>query len=375
MYHSWRCLVIVWKSLSLAAPVESKFPLNQPQPQPPKPKKPNIRQVAEASGVSLMTASRALSGRGGVAEETKQRVLAAAKQLQYRPNRLVRAVMGGRSGTIGVMVPLGSWFLAQVVRGIHDVLAEHRYLPVVHFHGDGPGANRDDAELDYLHRLIEQRVDGIIFVPSDESVSRMYLREVWERGLPLVSVDRRLPRTNADFSGTDDEAGGRVVAEYLLSLGHRRIAHISGEPWVSTYAERRRGFEEVVHGRDGVEYQFADCERGDCRDAVRVILASKDRPTAIFTASDRMAAHVYAVAEELGLQVSRDVSVVGFGDQTDLYWLRPKLTTVNQDPVSIGAEAARLVLDRLEGRCPSAKPRESRVMPQLCIRESAAPVA
>jgi hypothetical protein len=121
----------------------------------PQPKKPNIRQVAEASGVSLMTASRALSGRGSVAEETKQRVLAAARELKYRPNRLVRAVMGGRSGMVGVMVPLGSWFLAQVVRGLHDELAAHKYLPVVHFHGDGPGANRDDKELEYLHRLID----------------------------------------------------------------------------------------------------------------------------------------------------------------------------------------------------------------------------
>jgi DNA-binding LacI/PurR family transcriptional regulator len=322
-----------------------------------------------------MTASRALNGRGGVAEETKRRVLAAVKKLKYRPNRLVRAVMGGRSGTIGVMVPLGSWFLAQVVRGIHDGLAEQRYLPVVHFHGDGPGARRDEAELDYLHRLIEQRVDGVIFVPSDESVSQMYLSEVWERGLPLVSVDRRLPRTNADFSGTDDEAGGRLVAEYLLSLGHRRIAHISGEPCMSTYAGRRRGFEGVVRERDDVAYQFADCERGECTDVVRVILGSKDRPTAIFTASDSMAAHVYATAKELGLRIKRDISVVGFGDLSDFYWLRPKLTTVNQDPVRIGTEAARLVLDRLEGRCPSAKPRESRVKPHLCIRESAVPVA
>ena len=341
----------------------------------PKPKKPNIRQVAEASGVSLMTASRALSGRGSVAEETKQRVLAAARELKYRPNRLVRAVMGGRSGMVGVMVPLGSWFLAQVVRGIHDELAAHKYLPVVHFHGDGPGANRDDKELEYLHRLIEQRVDGIIFVPSDGSVSQMYLREVWERGLPLVAVDRRLPRTNADFSGTDDEAGGRVVAEYLLSLGHRRLAHISGEQWVSTYAERRRGFEGVVGERDDVAYQFADCKRSDCSLAAFEMLAQHDRPTAIFTASDRMAAHVYRAAKRLKLRVGRDVSVVGFGDLTDFHGLRPKLTTVNQDPGRIGAEAARLLLDRLEGRHRVAKPRESRVTPRLCIRKSVVPSA
>ena len=340
-----------------------------------RPPKPNIRQVAHAAGVSLITASRAISGRGIVAEATRKRVLAVAQRLKYRPNRLVPAIMGGRTRTVGVMVPIGSWFQAQVIRGIHDTLSEHAYLPIVHFHGNGPGALRDVDELAFLHRLIEHRVDGLIFFPSDESVTQNYLQEVWERGLPLVAVDRRLTRTNADFSGTDDTAGGRMVAEYLLSLGHRRITQITGESWVSTYVDRRRGFEEVLLGRNDVAYHCAECAKSDCEAIVRDILTGPHRPTAIFAATDKMAIHVYAAAAAAGLRIGSDLTVVGFADLIEAQSLRPRLTTVRQDAVAIGANAAKLLLDRLEDRVASNEPRAIRLMPEFVIRDSCATVS
>lgn len=346
-----------------------------PASKPSRPPKPNIRQVAQNAGVSLITASRAISGRGSVAEATRKKVLAVAERLKYRPNRLVSAVMGGRSRTVGVMVPIGSWFQAQIIRGIHDTLSEHAYLPIVHFHGDGPGAVRDGEELDFLHRLIEHRVDGLILFPSDESVTQNYLNEVWERGLPLVAVDRRLARTNADFSGTDDVAGGRMVAEHLLSLGHRRVTHITGERWVSTYFDRRRGFEEVVRPRTDVTYRCVECANSDCEAVARDMLESPHRPTAIFAASDRMAMHVYAAAEGAGLRIGGDLTVVGFADLIEAHGLRPRLTTVRQNAVEIGANAARMLLDRLESRVATDQPQVIRLMPEFVIRDSCAAIS
>lgn len=340
---------------------------------PRKPKS-NLRQIADQLGVSMMTVSRALNGRGDVAEATRARVLAAAKRLKYRPNRLVHALKTGRSGTVGVMIPVAGSFSARVIHGVHDVLADNRCLPILHFHGNGPQANRDDSELQYLHRLLDQRVDGIIFWPSDETVTQMYLREVWERGVPLVAVDRHLPLTMADFSGTDDHAGGRLVAEHLLSLGHRRLAHIGGEPWVSTYAERRRGFEQALAERSDVSYSVMECKDCECADQARSLLASEAPPTAIFLPSDRMAPHVFTAASTLGLDVGTDVSVAGFAELTETLWLRPKLTTVRQHPYTIGCEAARLLLDRLDGRAPSQKPRSVRVAPELVVGESTGPL-
>lgn len=331
-----------------------------------------VKQIAEELGVSMMTVSRALNGRGRISDETRDRVLAVAKRLKYRPNRLVHAIRRGRSRSIGVMVPIATSFSAAVVRGIHDALADHHYLPILHFHGEGPQAQRDESELEYLHRLLDHRVDGIVFWPSDETVPQLYLREVWERGVPLVAVDRHLPHTNADFSGTDDEAGGRIATEHLLALGHRRLAHIAGEHWVSTYSDRRRGFEAALAGEAGATCSVEECTDCQCGEIATRLLASRDRPTALFLASDRMAPHVYAAAESLGLEVGKDVSIVGFADLAETAWLRPRLTTVRQDGERIGAEAARLLLERIEGRADGAPPRSVRVVPNLVVRESTA---
>jgi LacI family transcriptional regulator len=337
-----------------------------------------LKQIADELGISMMTVSRALNGRGRISPETRERVLEAARRLKYRPNRLVHAIKRGRSGTVGVMVPISLSFAAEIVRGIHDHLIEHQCLPILHFHGLGPQAERDEAEREYLHRLLDQRVDGIIFWPSDETVSQVYLHEVWDRGVPLVAVDRHLPLTNADFSGTDDVAGGRMATEHLLAAGHRRLAHIGGEPWVSTYADRRRGFEEALAGQaDPHVTATAVVEAcGDCRclELARRMLAAADRPTAMFLASDRMAPDVYEAAESLGLNVGRDLSVLGFADLAETAWLRPRLSSMRQDPYAIGRVAAELLLDRIEGRHREPTPRSVRVPPQLVVRESAGPL-
>ena len=273
--------------------------------------KTNLRMIATEIGISMMTVSRALNGHPGVAAATRTRVLEAADRLRYRPNKLIHAIRSGRSRTIGVMIGVPTSFHARLIHGIHDALAEAGYLPILHFHGPGAMAHRDEAELAYLHRLLDQRVDGIIFWPSDETIPEHYLKEVWERGVPLVAIDRNLPLTEADFAGTDDVHGGRLVADYLLSLGHHRLAHIGGEPWVATYADRRRGFEETVRAKRGVTYAFEHCEDSQSGDAARRLLAGPDRPTALFLASDRMAPHVYAAAKQQGLQVGSDLAVVG----------------------------------------------------------------
>ena len=337
-----------------------------------------LKQIAEELGISMMTVSRALNGRGRISPATRDRVMEAATRLKYRPNRLVRAIKQGRSGTVGVMVPISLSFAAEIVRGIHDQLIEHQCLPILHFHGLGPQAERDEAEREYLHRLLDQRVDGIIFWPSDETVSQVYLHEVWDRGVPLVAVDRHLPLTNADFSGTDDIAGGRLAAEHLLGLGHRRLAHIGGEPWVSTYADRRRGFEEAVCDHAAADHRATcvteTCDEAQCLDLARRMLAAADRPTAIFLASDRMAPDVYAAAESLGLEVGRDLSLLGFADLVETAWLRPRLSTMRQDPYAIGQAAAELLLERIDDRSGEPGPRIVRVAPQLVERESTRPM-
>lgn len=328
----------------------------------------NLRGLAEELGVSAMTVSRALNGHPNVSQATRDRVLEAAERTGYRPNRLARGVLTGRSGTIGVMVSPIKPFEAHVVLGIHDALVEQGYLPLLHFHSLGPNAERDTAELDYIHRLLDYRVEGLIFWPSDETIPDIYLTEVWERNVPLVAIDRHLPETRADFSGTDDVAAGRLAAEHLIALGHRRLAHVGGEPNVSTYGDRRKGFESAVRDH-GLTSVTVACRHDDGFDATLGLLTEENRPTAIFAASDVIALGVYRATAAAGLTVGRDLSVVGCADLPFARDLAPPLTTIRQNPYEIGRQAVRLLLQRLAGELPPS-PQSSRLVPQLLVRSS-----
>ena len=341
----------------------------------------NLRQIATELGVSMMTVSRGLRGSPEVSAVTRERILAAAERLKYRPNRVVSAFKTGRTGLVGVMVRPSKLYRCDLIEGIHDTLVAAGSLPVMHFSSTSGEATPDAAELGCLHRLLDQRIDGIVFWPSDETVPNHYLEEVWKRGVPLVAVDRPLPHTRADFSGTDDVAGGRLAAEHLLELGHRRVAILCGEPWVSTYADRRQGFLEAVTAHNAAGVNDGDavvCEQIECRnesghEEARELLGRRDRPTAVFAVSDVLAAYVYEAATSLALSIGTDVSVLGYADIPEAGFLRPSLSTIRQDFQEIGRNAARLLLDRIEGRVTADRARSMRINPALVMRQSTTP--
>jgi LacI family transcriptional regulator len=342
-------------------------------------KRVGIRQIADATGLSLMTVSRALNGKTEVSPATRHRVLAAASQLDYRPNGLGRALKSGRSRTVGVVARPANDFCSQVILGVHDRLAEAGVAPIVQCCPEG--RENHDATRKLLHRLVELHVDGVIFwpMPVNEEADLLpdvYFHEVWERGLPLVALDRAMPRTHADFSGTDDAGGGRLAAEHLLGLGHRRIVHLGG-PGIGTYSDRRAGFEQTLERTGGVDYAFRSCDRVECIDEVAEILRqpAATRATAIFVSNDYYAVGVYEAARALGLEIGRDLSVVGFADVALASLLFPKLTTVRQDAIQIGRNAAELLLDRIEGRVEALQPRAARVECELVVRSSTGPAA
>jgi LacI family transcriptional regulator len=340
-------------------------------------KRVGVREIAESLGFSPMTVSRALNGRPEVSAATRERVLEAANRLNYRPNGLGRALKSGRSHTVGVVARPSNDFCSQVLVGVHDRLAESGVAPIVQFCPQG--RESPDLTLELLHRLVELRVDGVIFWPTAVSgeadmLPDLYFREVWERGLPLVALDRAMPRTHADFSGSDDDGGGALAAEHLLALGHRRIAHLGG-PGIGTFADRRTGFERTLARAGDVRFSFRLCPAVECGAEARDLLRQPAgiRPTAIFVSNDFYAVAVYETARDLGLEIGRDLSVVGFADVPLATALLPRLTTVRQDAVQIGRNAADLVLDRIEGRVATEAPRTRRVACELVVRESTGP--
>ena len=325
----------------------------------------NLKQIANEAGVSVPSVSRVLSGGPGFSEATRKRVLEVAERLKYRPNMLVKAMQTGRTGAIGVMIPPLDQFLSSILLGVHEVLAHRDYVPMLLW------AQSDLPELEQIHRLIDRRVDGVILFPTEDSAPDNYLSEVWERGLPLVTVDRRMPHTHADFSGTDDIAGAELAAQHLLSLGHRNFIHLSACPSISTSKDRWQAFRDCIEAVEGttVRRVVAKDFRSGYQPALE-FLQAPDRPTAVFAGNDLLAVSVIQAARDVGISVPGSLSVVGYSDLTEARSVTPSLTTLRQNPQQLGRTAAQLIFDRLEERISSSSSAVLLNRPELIVRGS-----
>lgn len=317
---------------------------DHPTDQPRRRTRATIEDVASAAGVSVATVSRALRNLPNVAESTRARVEDAATRLEYRADPAASRLAAGRSRSVGVVVQLlHGWYSSHVVAGVEAVCAEAGYDTIVM--GVGPGSR--DRDVFAGSSAIHRRVDALILV--DVRVSASELRRLADQSLVVVAVGHEVPEIPS--VGIDDVEVGRIAARHLIELGHRRIGLINGPdtlPFVVPN-QRQAGFEEALRSA-GVEpdpalYTPGNFTVQDGADALHALMERDDPPTAIFALSDEMAFGVILAAEERGIRIPDDLSLIGVDDHD----VAPVvgLTTVHQDVAEHGARAARLVIDQL----------------------------
>jgi LacI family transcriptional regulator len=332
-----------------------------------------LRDVARVAGVHPGTVSRALNPqtRGLVNERTARRVLEAAEELGYRPNPIARGLRTNRSHTIGVLVPdLLNPLFAAVVRGIEDGLREAGYTPLI--------ANTDnDAERERMayEAMSARQVDG--FIAATARRDHWLLADQVESGPKLVLVNRRVDSDAIPAVTGDDHEGVRLAVEHLAELGHRRIAHLAGSQALYTGWCRHQGFVDGMRAL-GLEVDeglivFSDTftAREGARCCSRLLERRRDF-TAIVAGNDLLALGCYDALENRGLRCPDDVSVVGYNDMPFVDRFRPPLTTVRVPHYELGATAAELMLEQLQGG--DAPPRQLLLAPELVIRGSTGPV-
>lgn len=306
---------------------------------------PTIRDVADRAGVSKSLVSLVLRGSDQVRPEKREAVLRAVRELGYRPNAAARSLSEQRTRTVGVLLNdlRNPWFVDMLdglnsllhAGGLHMLLADARL-------------NRRTGQ-DPASPLLDLRVDGLVVVGTLPEPAALGV--VAER-IPVVVAGAREPESaGVDMVAGDDEQGARLVTEHLIGLGHRRIAHIAGYGAVAEL--RRRSFEATMraHGlADEAVVETSDMtEEGGFRTAVRLLGRPERRPTALFAVNDITAIGALSAAEELGLRVPIDLSLVGY-DNTSIARLRHVwLTTVDNASHEVGRRAARCLLDRFEG--------------------------
>jgi LacI family transcriptional regulator len=306
-----------------------------------------IHDVAAAAGVSVATVSKAVNGRYGVATATSERVFAAVAELGYESSLVASSMRARRTGVIGVLVADFEPFSAEVLKGVGAALRDSR-LDLLAYSGSRSPSN-DGWERRSLSRLSGTLVDGVIMVtPSVVSVSA---------DVPVIAIDPHTGPADLPTVESDSFTGARQAVDYLVSLGHRRIGFVAGRPDLRSSMFRaggyRRALEDARIPLDRSLEATGHYDESSARDAATALLARADRPTAVFAANDISALTVLRVAEERGISVPSELSVVGFDDIPDASQSTPALTTVRQPMQRLGAEAVSLLLELMSGVQPS----------------------
>ena len=274
-------------------------------------------------------------------------MIEAAERLGYRPNPVARSLRTRRSHTIGVLIPdLTNPLFPPMIRGLEDRLAEYGYVALI-----GNTDADDRRERMIFDQMRARHVDG--FLMATATLHSQVLEEATEADLPVVLMNRTAQGYPFPSVSVDNEQGIRAAVTHLKSLGHTRIGHIAGPQDISTGVSRYRGFLDGIrsHGLPADESQVVyataySIEEG--QRCARELLARDDGLTAIVAANDMLAVGCYGTFDELGIDCPGDVSLTGFNDMPFMDRLRPPLSTVRFPHYQLGAEAAKLLVERID---------------------------
>lgn len=309
---------------------------------------PTLRDVAAAAGVTIATASRSLTGAYGVHPETRKRVMETATLLNYKPNRSARALVTGHSNVIGLVVSdVRNPYFAEVARGAEDAAYAAGFDLLL--------CNSDlyaDRQMRYINSLLEKRVEGII-MNSVANLSRKDQTFIVDSGVPVVLLYQSAGGTPFSTVSADSERGGELAAEYLLAHGHRHMMYLAGSRQHANLSKRAQGFLQVVRrfghkAEAGVMYGTHTLAGG--YEIARSLFRKLGNTTAIATANDVIAFGVIKAAIELGVNIPRDVSLIGFDDVELASIVHPPLTTIRQSKYEIGGAAVDILLRLAAGK-------------------------
>ena len=332
-----------------------------------------LKVVAAHAEVSLATAARVLSQDPtlSVRAATRERVLAAARDLGYRPNRVASGLRTRRTGTIAIVLPDPQNVMwGQMLRAIEHAAGELDYVVVV---ADAHGPTLDHAQLGRF--VLEGRMDGLLVAfatISDELVS-----QIAGRGLPLVPINSRSPIVDGSVT-MDDEAGSQLAVDHLVALGHRRIGFVAGRADTDVGRRREAGYRGAMasHGLEIIDDWVAagDFTESSGHQAGLAMLstAASTRPTAVYAVNLMSALGVRAAARELDLRIPEDLSLITMDDHPFLAHTDPALTAIRMPMDEMGEHGARMLIEVVEGR--PIRHVVTATPPALVVRASTAPL-
>ncbi len=324
-----------------------------------------LRDVGLAAGVSYQTVSRVVNELSGVSEATRRRVLKACRKLGYRPNRVAGSLRTSRSKVIGlIMADIENFFFTEVVGGVEAAASARGYSVIL------ANSSEDlERERRVVLDLMERRVDGLIIAPTGGDHS--YLRTEVPKSFPLVAINRAIDVRPCGAVLNDNEAGARAGIRYLIERGHKKIGAIVASQTLMTSRERFRGYKAAMDaaglrvrpewiGTGGFAPESAFI-------AVIKILSQKDRPTALFASSNRIAEGVLLALQHLKLRRNQDIEIIGFDNAPWAKLVDPPVAVIAQPAREIGQRAVQMLLATIDN--PALAARTVRLSPQLITHE------
>ncbi len=333
-----------------------------------------IKDIAKALNVSPSTVSRALKDYPGISEETKEKVKALAKKLNYRPNAVALSLRKSKSHTIGVIIPeVVHFFFSTVISGIEEVAYANGYNVILCQTNESA-----EREISSVDTIISNQIDGLLVSYSKETSDFSHFKKLMDYDYPIVFFDR-VPKMKETVNVTvDDFSGAYEAVTHLISQGYKKIVHLEGPRNLLISQKRKEGYLQALRnaGLPVREDWIIHCPLGTSEESEVFCkslfsAAPHDRPDALFASNDIAAAGAMKGMKELGLKIPQDVGVVGFSNWQFSAMIDPPLSTVYQPGFQMGERAAQLLLEMINAGDEKAfQPKTEVLETKLIVRGS-----
>ena len=327
-----------------------------------------LKDIAKEAKVSIATVSRVLNDSALISDSTRRKIRSVMNELDYKPYT-EKTISRKSIDTVGLLIPDNrNIFYPEVVRGVEARLEEDGFKLIQAYTDEDI-----EKEKGYLDIFMDIGVSGIILLGTRPAkLKHKYIINLSQRH-PVIMVNDYIVGSNVYSVMTDEVEGAFHAVEYLITLGHKKIAFINGDVDYTTYRYKYNGYIKALDANgirpdENYHIKITPYEEGGYLGAKRVLGMGKDRPTAIFTASDQIAVGVYKSINEAGLNIPDDFSIIGFSGTTFSKELFPELTTIDQFPFNTGSRAADTLIKLISGK--NMEQKRFLIEPRIIIRDS-----
>lgn len=307
-----------------------------------------IKEIARQLGISKSTVSRALRDSSEISEATKERVIELARRLNYSPNPIALSLLKNQTHTIGIIVPdIDNPFFSTAISGVEDVAYSRGYHVMIYQSHES--YEREKADV---RHIADRRADGLIVSVASHSLQHDHFVDLQEVGIPIVFFDRASNEVQTHKVLVDDYAGAFSGTEHLIEQGCHKIAHVCGPMSLAISRNRYNGYRDALRKHKLPQRDewvvTAEYSQSEGTERAYQLMALRERPDAIFAASDRIAIGVHWALRQLGYRMPDDVALLGFSDLGVSGLLDPPLSSIAQPSFEMGRQAAELLLELIE---------------------------